>query len=188
MIFDSAVMFIMISSIIISLIRGFLKETFTLLSWLIATVATLYSAPFLQKFISSNLKWKMIFDSAIILSIFLIVLIITSIIFSKISKKVKKHEGVFWDEILGALFGVLRGTLLICLSYIFLNAVIYENKPTWLNGKSEPIVFYVSDKLMDLNPKNIKIVNKVKEDKKDVEIGYEEEVRKSFNEIIDKTK
>jgi len=163
MFFDVIVIGALIISTFIAVIRGFVKEFFTLLSWVIAIVVTVYLGPVLQDALPEKDGYKAIYDSLAILAVFICSMIICSISFGSLVRRVKTGGNVLlFDRSLGGVFGFLRGVLLVTLAYIFLNLFFYEDteKPEWLQGKTTVYVEKVAVQLIKLNPKNILDKNK----------------------------
>ncbi|MCV6599055.1 MAG: CvpA family protein [Alphaproteobacteria bacterium] len=192
-IFDVVVGVIMTVSVVMAFFRGFVKELFTILSWLIATVLTVYLSPVIQNMIKVSEGKKAFYDALVILAIFSLAMVILSFIFGRIIHHLKKNDGLFLDRSLGTLFGIVRGSLLICLSYIFVVGFVYEYRPEWVRGKSVKLVEIGAKNLVKLNPKNMnidfdnvfsKVKNVGKENKEEKQEGYSDRTRKQVEDLI----
>src|SRR5690606_32389579 len=111
--FDYAVLAIIGISVLLSIMRGFVREVLALVSWVIAfIVAKLYAVelmPLLPEAIP-NEALKML---AAFLILFLATLLLCSLLAIALSQIFKK-VGLGWiDRGLGAIFGVLRGVLIV---------------------------------------------------------------------------
>lgn len=180
---------VMSVSVIMAFFRGFVKEFFTVLAWILATIITIYLSPVVQELLSASDGKKAFYDALSVLVIFTVSMIFFSFVFGRVIHHLKKNDGLFLDRSLGVLFGLIRGVLLICLGYIFLVGFIYEEKPTWVKGKFVKLVEIGSSQLVKLNPKNIevdldKIMPKRKKKTDDGE-GYTDEERKQVEELIE---
>jgi membrane protein required for colicin V production len=188
--FDIMVGLIMVVSVMMALCRGFVKEFFTILSWVLSTVITIYLSPVVQNMFDVSEGKKALYDAVSVLVIFAVSMIVLSFVFGRIIHHLKKNDGLFLDRSLGVLFGLIRGALLICLGYIFIVGFIYDKKPDWIQGKSVGLVEYASKQLTKLNPKDIKIdldkkSSKKKEDSKATEgQGYSDKIRKEMEELL----
>jgi membrane protein required for colicin V production len=119
--FDYAIIALIALSIIFGFIRGFIKESLTVGSWLLAIAAGLMFGQFIADY--SN-HW---FDSPLISAIFAwLVVIISSLIFAAMLNQVLRQmvirlglTGI--DRLLGIWFGLLRGLILLCLFIIVLD-------------------------------------------------------------------
>lgn len=113
--FDYAVLGIMGLSILLSILRGFLRETLSLAGWVaaffVAKLYTLQLAPMLPQAIPG--------ESLRLLAAFLILFLITLLISSLLAialAEVFKKIGLGWlDRVLGAFFGLARGILIVAV-------------------------------------------------------------------------
>lgn len=111
--FDYAVLGIVGLSVLLSIMRGFIREILALVSWvaafLVAKLYTLELAPLLPNAIPSE---ALRFMAAFII-LFLATLLICSLLAIALSQ-LFKNIGLTWvDRLLGALFGVLRGVAIV---------------------------------------------------------------------------
>ena len=132
--FDYAVLAILGISILLSMMRGLVREILALASWVIAFfVAKFYTlelAPLLPQSIpSESLKFLAAF-----IILFLATLLVCSLLAIAISQVFKK-AGLSWlDRGLGAVFGLARG-MLILLVLVFLAGLTSLPKDTsWRNA------------------------------------------------------
>lgn len=110
-VFDYAVLGILGISVLLSMLRGFLRETLSLAGWVaaffVAKLYTLQLAPMLPQSIPG--------ESLRLLAAFLILFLATLLVASLLAialAEVFKKIGLGWlDRWLGALFGLLRGVL-----------------------------------------------------------------------------
>ncbi len=111
--FDYVVLVILGLSVILSMMRGFLRETLALGSWLgaffVAKLYTLQIAPLLPNEIPS--------EALRFLAAFVILFLATLLVFSLLSialSQLLKNIGLTWlDRLLGAVFGMARGILIV---------------------------------------------------------------------------
>ncbi len=129
---------------------------------------------------------KAFYDAVTILVIFSLAMIIFSFIFGRVIHHLKKNDGLFLDKSLGVLFGIIRGSLFVCLGYIFIVGFIYDEKPDWIKGSTTKIVEIGSKQLVKLNPKNIEIDfgDIIPKSKKKDESGYSDETRQQIEDLI----
>jgi uncharacterized membrane protein required for colicin V production len=193
--FDTIVVLIMIFSVLMALCRGFIKEFFTILSWIVSTIITIYLSPVVQVYFENIAAGKKaLVDAVTVLAIFMLSMLVFSFLFGKIIHFLKKKDVLFLDRSLGVLFGLIRGALFVCLGYIFIIGFIYDKKPEWLKGQTEPVIEMISDKLEKLNPRKMNFnLNKNKkneknekeeEDSSSDEYGYSDKVRTEMEEVL----
>ena len=97
------------------------------------------------------------------------------------------REEMFLDRSLGALFGFVRGSLLICLVYIFVVGFVYDEKPEWIEGRSVKLVEIGSSQLMKLNPKKMDMnfdIDALLKKTQGAEDGYSDADRQRMEDLI----
>ena len=114
--FDYLVLFIIGLSIVLSMMRGLIKEILGLIGWiaafLVAKFYVLQMAPLLPDAIPS--------EALRFLAAFLILFLSTLLIFSLLSIAIThifKRAGISWvDRSLGAVFGLARGLIIVLIA------------------------------------------------------------------------
>lgn len=132
--FDYAVLGIIGVSVLLSIMRGFVREILALVSWVVAfIVAKLYTmelVPLLPEAIPSE-ALKLL---AAFLILFLATLLLCSLLAIALSQIFKK-VGLGWvDRGLGALFGVLRGVLIVATLVLLAGFTALPKDPMWRNA------------------------------------------------------
>lgn len=154
-VFDYAVLVIVGISILISLMRGAVREILSLLGWVLAFyVARTYAiqvVPLLPYDIPSE-KLKML---AAFIIVFLAVLLITSLISIALSSLLKEI-GLGWlNRLLGGVFGFFRGLLIVTVLMILAGMTQLPKDERWTNAMfSAPLEALVKTVLVWL-PKSI---------------------------------
>lgn len=153
---------IFVFSGVLSLLRGFVKEALSIVCWIGAFLAAIYGqalvAPYIEKWISDP-QLLTLAASAIA---FLIMLIFLSIVSYFISNLLVNHMISGVDRLLGLIFGLLRGALIV-VALLFLIESIFPQlmeDEVWKQSIFVPyfIVFthYFSD-LFELTKQHIDI-------------------------------
>src|SRR5688500_10209000 len=132
--FDYAVLAIVGVSILISVIRGLVREVLALVAWAAAfVVATLFSgqlAVLLPVAIPSE-ELRLLTGFLIV---FVGVLIAMSIAAMIISRLVKGAGLGLEDRMLGALFGFVRGALVVMVLVVLAGLTTLPRDPMWRNA------------------------------------------------------
>lgn len=137
-IFDYLVLFILISSIIISMMRGLLKEILSLASWIIAFwVANAYGTKLAELIPFSELSVRLIIAFVALfigvrLLMWLLAMALDSIITAGGLKLV--------DRGLGGLFGLARGLIIVLALMLVCGTTSLPQQPFWKNAFLRPIV------------------------------------------------
>ena len=123
---DLVILFIIGSSGIISLFRGFTKEFLSLLLWIFAFFFAVgfegYVTPSILKVVGNPEASKII--SSVL--IFLIFIVIGGFLINLISRIVKWSGMSGFDKFMGVLFGVSRGLIVILAVYFLLPSNLKE--------------------------------------------------------------
>jgi len=120
---DAALVAVALISGLLAMYRGLTREMLSILSWIIAALAVLYFVLNHRSF-AEDLSKQMgvqvpIAQIAIGAVIFLLVLIVVHLITSRISDTILDSNVGMIDRILGFVFGVARGFVLIVIPYMF---------------------------------------------------------------------
>jgi len=142
---DIIVLSVMLISGLLAMVRGFLREVFSILSWVAAAGVTVYfykkALPLVQGYIPDE---KIALGVTIAL-LFLGTLLIVSIVSARISDLVLDSRIGPLDRTLGFLFGLARGLLVMVVAMLFFNWLVPEDKqPPWVaDAKSRPALLDV---------------------------------------------
>lgn len=154
-VFDYAVLVIIGISVLISLMRGAVREILSLAGWILAFyIARTYASqivPLLPYDIPSE-KLKML---AAFLILFLAVLLIASLLSIALSGLLKE-VGLGWlNRLLGGVFGLLRGLLIVTVLVLLAGMTQLPKDERWTNAMfSAPLEALAKTVLMWL-PKSI---------------------------------
>ena len=127
-IIDIIVFGVILTSCIVATLRGFVKEFFSIISWILSLIVAFN---FFEKFkvkLLDHISQEMIVDFLAFGFPFLGTLILSSIISSWLSPKFDVNGVLIFDKICGFVFGALRGFLLILLFYLGFLYLIGKDK------------------------------------------------------------
>ena len=128
-IIDILILIIILSSCIVATFRGFIKETFSILSWVLSLFVAFNLFDKFKLELIDYISQKIIIDIIAFSFPFLTTLLISHLISKWLSPKFNFSEILFLDKVLGFLFGALRGTLIVVLLYFgFLYLIGKEKK------------------------------------------------------------
>lgn len=134
--FDAIVIGVITLSAILSLFRGFVRELLSLGAWVGAGIITLYVFPDVAAQIKPHVKSTMIASGFASMGTYIVALIVISMFNRMLLKFMKTGSEVgAIDNIMGFVFGVMRGILLVSIGYFTLSIMISEDvnkQPDWL--------------------------------------------------------
>ena len=130
-IFDYAVLAILVVSILLSVVRGVVRELLSLAGWIIAfMVASSFAAAFAPMLPSAIVgdQFRSVLAFA---SIFLSALLAMGLLTMLISALVKTAGLGFADRFMGSLFGFARGLLVVLLAVLAAGLTTVPQEPFW---------------------------------------------------------
>ncbi len=129
--FDHAVLTLIGFSVLLGVIRGFAREVIALASWAVAiVVASVYggeAAPLLARQIPDE-SWRVL---AAFVAIFFVVLIVMSVIGLFTSRLIKSAGLGVEDRVLGSLFGLARGLLVVLVLVLLAGLTALPRQTVW---------------------------------------------------------
>ena len=138
-IFDYLVLFVLICSIVISTLRGLVKEILSLAGWVIALmVANLYGdalAQMLPAIIPGSVTRLIVAFLALFIGVRLLMMLLTMALDSVI-----KASGLtLADRGLGGLFGLARGLIIVLAVVLVCGTTSIPRQPFWTDALFSPL-------------------------------------------------
>lgn len=155
---DYVVLGILLLSGLIAAYRGFLKETLSVSSWLIAALAAVFFWPITKPFARALLEPNWLADVLALVGVFFMILIPASFMSFRLSELVRDSSAGPLDRSLGFVFGIARGLLVVGLGYVLFSSLASEeNQPSWVReARLLPVVKGTAEVIMSLNDKDKK--------------------------------
>ena len=136
--FDYAVLVIIGSSVVLSVVRGFAREVLALAGWLIAFLAANALSGLAAEWFAPFIKDGSVRALTAFVSVFIVTLIAVSLIGMAVSRLLKKAGLGLEDRLLGGFFGLARG-LLIVLTFVLLSGLTsLPRQPAWSDAMLSP--------------------------------------------------
>lgn len=145
-------------SIVVGIVRGFVKEAISIAALLIAIWASLYFGPAVGNVSSSWLsseELQMWFGRILV---FAIILSVGGLLGWGISKLVRMSILSGMDRLLGSLFGAARGVILLAVFVIGGQFAGFDNDDWWLHSRLIPHVEVVADWIKVMAPKGLELL------------------------------
>ncbi|MFL6690693.1 MAG: CvpA family protein [Alphaproteobacteria bacterium] len=152
---DFAVAVILALSVWIAIYRGFVRETLSIFAWAAAAFATLYFGRYAVPLLAPHMP-RMLAQILGYAGVFLLVVIPLALISSGLSRRVQASPVGAIDRVAGALFGILRGLVIIAVLYILYSLVIPVSvQARWMkDARTLPLVQKSATTLLSLLPDN----------------------------------
>jgi membrane protein required for colicin V production len=153
--FDYVVLFIIAVSVLVSLMRGAVKEFLSIAAWVLAFYVAQNYASLLIPLLPEAIPSEMLKMMAAFLILFLAVLFISSLISIAITSLLSK-VGIGWfNRLVGALFGLAKGLLIVCVLVFLAGMTQLPKDALWTNAMlSAPLEALVKS-LMPLLPPSL---------------------------------
>lgn len=154
---DMIVLGILVFSVLFALYRGLVSELLGISSWILAGFGALYSYTPMQPVMGKFIENEKIAGICGALLVALIILVVATIISSHISHKLRESSLSGLDRLLGLMFGLLRGILLIALLYIGLSMLVSDKQLEEISREnvSVPYVQKTVGVLKNFVPQNV---------------------------------
>lgn len=138
-IFDYLVLFVLICSIVISTLRGLVKEILSLLSWIVSfVVANAYSedlATLLPDLIPGSTTRLIVAFVALFIGVRLLMALLTM----AVDALVKAAGLTLADRGLGGLFGLGRGLVIVLAAVLLCGMTAIPQQPFWTEALFSPL-------------------------------------------------
>ena len=151
---DIVVIVIVLISAFVALLRGLVRETFSIFEWVASAYAALRLSPIFQPMLAGIVEPPWLAWVAVFGATFLIVLIPLSILTHRFSEVVKRSEIGPVDRVLGFVFGVGRGLVVVGLAYIAYASLVplQEHSPLLTSARLFPLIQNSGEVLLSMVP------------------------------------
>ena len=136
---DFAVIGIIILSTVISVIRGLIKETVSLITWISAIWVTLSYTPDLSSQLAPAIGMPMLQVWSAALILFISTLVVGSLINYLIGLVLPKAKLSKTNRLLGGVFGLLRGVVVVVIVVMLASLTPFPQDNWWRQSKFLPV-------------------------------------------------
>ena len=177
---DISIIIILGASTIYSVIKGFIRDAFSLLAVVLGIVAALLFYPMGAQMLREFISQTQIANIVSFAIIFLTVSIVVSIVGMLISKMIKGADLSFYDRVAGGAFGLTKGYLLVAVLVIIVTTLFPSLTTT---SKIAPYIVKSVNVVTDILPKNYqREIEKQRKSLKDIDV---KEIEKKTDKITD---
>jgi Uncharacterized membrane protein, required for colicin V production len=146
---DYAILGIIGLSAVISVVRGFIREAFSLVTWVAAFVLAFYFSPMLEPLLVDYIDVPSLRLTAAFLGLFLIILILGGLLNYFVGRLIDKTGLSTTDRMLGIVFGLARGVLIVAILVLLAGLTPFPKDPWWkastLIPRIQPVVIWMRD-------------------------------------------
>jgi membrane protein required for colicin V production len=151
---DIVVAAVIVVSTLIAVLRGFVRETLSILAWSAAIAAAFYFGPAATRWLRHDISTPFAAPLLAYIGIFVVVLIPFAFASHRLSQMVRNSAIGLLDRGLGVPFGILRGLALLGVAYLAICFVIpFRAQPVWLTHATLlPVLQYSSRAISSIIP------------------------------------
>lgn len=153
--FDYVVLGIIFVSVLLSIIRGFVRESLSLAGWIVAFIVAGSFAVGFEPMLPPEIGGESIRLLAAFIVLFLSVLIVAVLITKLLSALIKSVGLGFIDRFLGAAFGFLRGLLVVTVLILIAGLTALPQQSFWQQALLSQPLENVAMKVMPWLPREI---------------------------------
>ncbi|MBK1891688.1 CvpA family protein [Undibacterium sp. 14-3-2] len=137
--FDYVVLVILISSIVISTMRGLIKEILSLVSWVVAFVVANAYSEMLAGWLPAVFPGQIIRLIVAFLVLFIGVRLLMALVMMAVDAVIKASGLSLADRGLGGLFGLARGCVLVLAAVLVCGMTSMPQQAFWKNALFSPL-------------------------------------------------
>lgn len=129
--FDYVVLSIFLVSIILSIFRGFVRESLAIAGWVVAFIVASAYTSFFEQFLPIEIAGETLRFFITFVLTFLAVLLVTALITMLLTAFIKGIGLGFIDRFLGSIFGFLRALIIVTLLVLIAGLTTIPNQIFW---------------------------------------------------------
>lgn len=154
-ILDLVVIGVVLMSALLAAVRGFTREVFAILAWVVAAAAAWFLHPLLLPYVKPHIANPTVALAVAIGAIFVLTLIVVSIITVRLSDLILDSRIGALDRTLGFAFGAARGLLICVIGWVFLAWLVQGKMPDWANtARTRPLLENTGSSIIAMLPDN----------------------------------
>ncbi|QJQ04724.1 CvpA family protein [Undibacterium piscinae] len=153
--FDYLLLFILLSSIIISTMRGLIKEILSLVSWIVSLVLANAYGESLAVLLPSVIPGQMLRLIISFLALFIGVRLLMSLLMLAIDALIKASGLSLADRGLGGLFGLARGCVIVMAVALICGMTAIPQQAFWKDALLSPMVEAAVQTVMPFLPGSV---------------------------------
>ena len=152
---DYAIITIIGVSVLVSFVRGFIKEALSLGNWVIALWAAITFSKPLSSVFDNYISTPQLSFIAAFSTLFFSSLFLGGMLSYLLSTLIRKTGLGGTDRVIGLAFGIVRGVLVISVMLLIASLTSMPNQPWWTDSTLIPQFSPISQWLLELFPENL---------------------------------
>ncbi len=156
---DLVVLAILAGSTLLGLMRGFVKEVFSLGAWILAFIGARFLGPQVAHFMPADGNPALQYGMALVF-VFFVILIGAGLAGSLLAGLVKWAGLGSFDRFLGVSFGLLRGVAAVIGLTLLVGMTAFPKSQMWQTALSRPPLEAMAKKVVPWLPRDISVLIK----------------------------
>jgi membrane protein required for colicin V production len=136
--FDYTVLTIVGASVVLSVLRGFTRELLALLAWVAAFIVATGASGTVAGWLANSISDESLRALTAFVAVFVGTLLLVSIVGLLLSQAVRRAGLGVEDRLLGAVFGLARGLLIVMVAVLLAGLTPLPRQPAWVNAMLSP--------------------------------------------------
>ena len=133
--FDIIVIVVVGLSALAAMMRGFVRETLALVSWIGAAIVAFLALPYVGPLVRPVVAGEALADGVAAALVFVAALIAFKILSGMVTRTVEGSAVSPLDKLLGLAFGAARGVFVLCVAYLAGSYLIKPDlQPEWVRS------------------------------------------------------
>jgi len=153
--FDYIVLAILGVSAFLGLLRGLVKELLSLVAYMAAFVAAIWWGPRVSTWLAAFIENGLLRTAAAYAAVFIVVLLLVGLVNITLATLIQKTGLTPADHGLGALFGLLRGLLIVLVLVALAGYTELPKEPWWSDARLSPAAVKGVQQIKQLLPPSL---------------------------------
>lgn len=153
--FDYIVLFVLICSIVISTMRGLIKEILSLISWIVALVVANAFGGIVADWLPEVIPGQLTRMIVAFLALFIGVRILMALLMKAIDAMIKASGLSLADRGLGGLFGLARGCVIVMAMVLVCGMTAIPQQAFWKDALLSPVAVSAVQTVMPFLPGSV---------------------------------
>lgn len=152
---DYAIIAIITISLLISLMRGFAKEALSLGGWIVSFWVAIQFSGNMQGLLADQIETPSLRLLVAFVSLLIMGLFVTGIVNVLVGQVIKKTGLSGTDRVVGIIFGVARGVIVVAALVIIASMTPFPEDPWWGESKLLPHFEQIAAQIQQYLPEDI---------------------------------